>query len=99
MVVAPLTRFAPRDSSARRNVIPSTGTVVDRVQQESLMLRVGAEVRPGRIEQRVEDPQARLLVPRAGGAAVFQDESEPQQALRGDRRRRTVDRLDVVERI
>ena len=48
VVVAPLARLAARRSRARRHVVPSVRPVIDRVQQQTLMAGVGAQVRPGR---------------------------------------------------
>ena len=61
------------------------------------MVGVDAQVRL--VEERVEHLQPGLLVAIAVGAARRQDAREPQQPLRGDRRRGAVDRLVIVERI
>ncbi len=48
VVVAPLTRFAARNARPGRHVIPAVGPVIDRVQQQTVMRRVGAQVRADR---------------------------------------------------
>ena len=45
VVVAPLARFAARRRGAGRHVVPAVRPVIDRVQQQSLMARIGAQVR------------------------------------------------------
>ena len=57
------------------------------------------EVRPRRIDERRQHGEPGVRVARAIGTARVEQMSEPEQALRRDRRGRAVDRLVVVERI
>src|SRR5262245_15046263 len=98
MVVAPLARFAARNLRARRDVIPIVGTVINRVQQQALMLRVGAQI--GFFEQPIQNRQARLEVALAVLLALVpQITAKAQKSLGGNRRRRGIDRFVIVEGI
>ncbi len=97
VVVAPLRRLAARHLAAGRHVVPAVRAVVDGVQEQALVLRVLRQVR--RREQRARDRQAGLeqQAPVLGLALQLEPAAEAQQPLRGDRGRRRVDRLVVVE--
>src|SRR5206468_8207792 len=45
MIIAPHTGFSVRDFTSRRNVIPSIGTMIDGMQQQSLMRLAHAQIR------------------------------------------------------
>src|SRR5688572_27245770 len=68
--------------------------MVDRVEQEALVVLRSAEVRL--VEQSPCDREASLRVSGAGAAEIV---AEPQQPLRGDRAGGSVDGLVIVERL
>ena len=61
VIVAPHARFAGGHFLARRHVSQPFGPVIDRVQDQALVRRIGAQVRLGK--QRVGDRETRLPVP------------------------------------
>ena len=65
VIIAPLTGFSARCSCANRNVVPAARPVVDRMQQQPLMLRIGAEIDALWFEKRLEDSKAGLKIARA----------------------------------
>ena len=60
--------------------------MVDRVQDQPFMLRVGGKVRTGGIQQRIENVEAGLLLTSAVAPAFLYHTTETKQSLRGDRR-------------
>src|SRR6266542_4196637 len=95
MIIAPLAGLAAGRARARWNEIPPVRIVIHRVQQQPLMLRCRAEIRPVGIDERCKRAQTGLLVAGAILAALPQKRAEPQQALHRDRRGRTIDRLMI----
>ncbi|MDB6027473.1 MAG: hypothetical protein JWM68_3696 [Verrucomicrobiales bacterium] len=99
MIVAPHRGFAAGDFAAFGNVIPAVGAMVNGMEQESFVGRVGREIRVG--EEILREGQAGLQIFFAGVAAFGADQimAETNQALRGDGGGGTVDRLVFVEGI
>ncbi len=99
MVIAPHRRFAARHLLSRRNVVPTVGPVVNGVEQQAFVARVGGKIRF--LQQRARDGEAGLVITRTlfGMADALEITSEPQQTLRGDRGRAAVDRFVGVERV
>src|SRR5829696_5707938 len=60
MIVAPHRRFAARNLPARRNVIPAVGPVIHAMQQQSLVLPIGGEIRF--VEERAGNRESGLKI-------------------------------------
>src|ERR1017187_1963272 len=93
MIIAPHARFAAGHLASRRNVVPTIGAMVDAVENQTLVLRIRAQVRL--VEQRVKNGHPGLPVPFAVLAEVM---AEPEQTLSGDCGGRTIYRLELIER-
>ena len=99
MIIAPHRAFAVRHSLTRRNVVPAVGPMINRMEQQALMVSIRGKIRL--IEQRACYGEAGLNVAGcvlrvAGGAQVVAQTEKP---LRGDGGGRTVHRLPTIERI
>ena len=95
MVVAPHRRFAARDPAAFGNMVPTIGTVINRMQDEPLMFRIGRKI--GLRKDGVRNGQTSLPVAIAARFAfVLKKAPEAQKTLCGDGRCRAVHRLEVV---
>ena len=78
-------------------MVPAIRAVIDRVQDQTVVLRIGAEVRL--VEERVEHRESGLPVARAlhRFAVGRKVAAEAQQPLRADRSGRAIDGFVVVE--
>src|SRR5208283_5536798 len=94
VVITPQAGLATWHLAPRRNVVPPIRTMVNAMKDQTLMLRIRAQIRL--VEQRIQNGQPGLPV---GLAAFAEIMAEPQQSLRGNRRRRTIDGLKLVERL
>jgi hypothetical protein len=84
MVIAPERAFTIGHLLAAGDVVPAIGAVVDRVEEESLVLGFGAQV--GFVEERVGDGEGGLAEVGAGACVAMgtQPIAEAQESLGGD---------------
>ena len=94
MIVAPHARLAAGNLAPRGNRVPAVGPVIDAVQQDPLVMRIGGEIRL--LEQ---PPQHRQSSLRVGVSVVAERMPQTEEPLRGNRARRGIHRLVVVEGI
>src|SRR5689334_15308388 len=98
MIITPHAGLPLRDLASFGRVIPTIGTMVDRMKQESLMFPVYTQVRF--IEKGKEDRQSCLPVSPAGfWIYLLKYFSQPQQALCSDSCSGAINRFVIIERI
>jgi hypothetical protein len=60
MIVSPHAGLAPRNGAAIRTIVPAIGSMIDRVQEQTLMLGIRAQI--WLLEKRAADGQPRLPI-------------------------------------
>ena len=98
MVVAPHGGFATRNLAAFRNVIPSVRAVINGVQEQTFVFRIGGEIRVGEKSPCRGESGGQIGLRGFFVSLLFKNPSETEKSLGRNGSGGAVDRLVFVER-